>query len=231
MTDFPPIAIVGRSFLVPGAANAAQLWMQVSLSRDLLSDVSPEQWGISRALLDRFQSNYQGERIANNRAGFVKGFEKLFHPGRFGKHADFLSALDRVFQWTVWSTHQALTDASLDTTWVHKRAGLVMGNLGLPTPHMAQFARAVWLGGEPIPPALDRFSFGSPAQFAATVLQLGLGGYSIDAACASSLYAIKLACDRLHDGDADAMVAGGIHCTDGLFVHQGFTALGALVSA
>src|SRR5262249_10957393 len=48
------------------------------------------------------------------------------------------------------------------------------------------------------------------------------------AACASSLYAIKLACDRLHDGSADVALAGGVNHADDLFLHLGFTALSAL---
>ena len=92
---------------------------------------------------------------------------------------------------------------------------------------MAQFAEAVWMKTE-LPDARNRFPFGLPPRLAAEILQLGLGGFSIDAACSSSLYAIKLACDRLHDREADLMVAGGINRADDLFLHCGFTALNAL---
>ena len=44
-----------------------------------------------------------------------------------------------------------------------------------------------------------------PAALVAHGLRFGLGGYALDAACASSLYAIKLACDELLAGRADAM--------------------------
>ncbi|MGC4120674.1 MAG: beta-ketoacyl synthase N-terminal-like domain-containing protein [Myxococcales bacterium] len=37
-----------------------------------------------------------------------------------------------------------------------------------------------------------------------------------------------MACDRLHDGSADAMLAGAVTCCDDLFIHTGFTALQAL---
>ena len=39
---------------------------------------------------------------------------------------------------------------------------------------------------------------------------------------------MKLACDRLHDGSADAMLAGAVNRADDLFIHVGFTALNAL---
>ena len=51
---------------------------------------------------------------------------------------------------------------------------------------------------------------------------------ALDAACASSLYAIKLACDRLHDGNADLMLAGAVNAADDLCIHLGFSALNAL---
>jgi len=38
----------------------------------------------------------------------------------------------------------------------------------------------------------------------------------------------QLACDLLHDGRADLMLAGAVNRADDLFIHQGFTALGAL---
>src|SRR2546423_12867725 len=69
---------------------------------------------------------------------------------------------------------------------------------------------------------------GLPAHLAAEALGLGAGALALDAACASSLYGIKLACDRLHDRTADLMVAGAVSCADDLFIHIGFSALSAL---
>ena len=48
------------------------------------------------------------------------------------------------------------------------------------------------------------------------------------AACASSLYALRIACDQLHDGDADLVLCGAANRADDLFLHGGFTALKAL---
>lgn len=220
MTAFAPIAIVGRSCLLPGAANAAQLWMQVTSGRDLLTDIDMEPLGMSPTAFERLRQGYARNGLAHMRAGIVQGFDRLFQPGRYGKYGALLRSLDASFQWTVWTAHQALKDASLEMGWPQKRAGLVLGNVGLPTPHMAKFARAVWFDAEPSSPGQDRFCFGSPAHIAATVLQLGLGGYAVDAACASSLYAIKLACDRLHDGEADLMLAGGINGADVPFAYE-----------
>ncbi|MDF1663196.1 MAG: beta-ketoacyl synthase N-terminal-like domain-containing protein, partial [Planctomycetota bacterium] len=62
---------------------------------------------------------------------------------------------------------------------------------------------------------------------------LGLTGtaYSLDAACASSLYAIKLACDQLQDRRSDLMIAGAVNRADDLFIKIGFCALSAMSRA
>lgn len=59
---------------------------------------------------------------------------------------------------------------------------------------------------------------------------LGLGGrvLSLDAACASSLYAIALAIEELRAGRADAMLAGGVSRADSLYTQMGFSQLRAL---
>ena len=59
-------------------------------------------------------------------------------------------------------------------------------------------------------------------------LVLGAGAFALDAACASSLYAIKLGCDWLACGRADVVLAGAVNRADDLFIHMGFAALGAL---
>ncbi len=120
------------------------------------------------------------------------------------------------------------------------KTGLVLGNLSYPTPGLVEFAEATWFGaqapGVPRPPydtsappaAVNRFSSGMPAHLAAQALNLRGGAFALDAACASSLYAIKLACDRLQDGRCDVMVAGAVNRTDDLFIHIGFCALQAM---
>ncbi len=67
-----------------------------------------------------------------------------------------------------------------------------------------------------------------PGAILAKALGLGGGTYTLDAACASSLYAVKLACDELHAHRTDAMLAGGVSRPDCLFTQVGFSQLKAL---
>ncbi|WP_338127753.1 beta-ketoacyl synthase N-terminal-like domain-containing protein [Shewanella indica] len=54
---------------------------------------------------------------------------------------------------------------------------------------------------------------------------LGLGGpsLSLDAACASSVYALRLACDYLSNHSADVMLVGAVSGADPFFIHMGFS--------
>ncbi len=73
-----------------------------------------------------------------------------------------------------------------------------------------------------------RYVSGLPAGVLAQALGLGGGTCTLDAACASSLYALKLACDELRAGRADAMLAGGLSRPDSLYTQMGFCQLRAL---
>jgi len=67
-----------------------------------------------------------------------------------------------------------------------------------------------------------------PAALIAKAYGLGGGSYTLDAACASSLYALKLACEELQSYRADAMVTGGVSGADSLYTQIGFSQLHAL---
>ena len=128
------------------------------------------------------------------------------------------------------------THESLD----RRRVGVVLGNIALPTETSSRLARdllgAVFehrLRGEGRAPEsavhpLNRHVAALPAGCVAQALGLGGGSYTLDAACASSLYALKLAADELFSGRADAMLAGGLSCPDSLYTQMGFAQLRAL---
>jgi PfaB family protein len=67
-----------------------------------------------------------------------------------------------------------------------------------------------------------------PGSILARAFNLGGGTFTLDAACASSLYAVKLACDELKAHRADAMLAGGVSRPNCLFTQVGFSQLRAL---
>ena len=64
---------------------------------------------------------------------------------------------------------------------------------------------------------------GYPAALLAKAAGLGGSHFALDAACASSCYSVKLACDYLHTGKADMMLAGAVSGADPMFVNMGFS--------
>jgi len=236
---FEPIAIVGRACVLPDALDPATLWRNVEARRLSLTPVPEGRWGVPRGAVAGFAAD-ERDRAACDIGGYVRGFDAVFDPRGFALDAAALDGLDPLFHWVLHGVREALREAGHAEPSPH--TGLVLGNLSLPSTGMARFAEQAWVqralaaqgtSGYTPPAGLlsdprNRFMSGLPAHLCAQALGLGAGAFALDAACASSLYAIKLACDRLHDRSADVMVAGAVNRADDLFLHIGFTALQAL---
>ncbi len=232
---FAPIAIVGRSCVLPGALDPSSLYELVAAGRDLVGPAPEGRWGLGKAEVLRDPRGPAPDGAWSDRGGYVTGFEEVWDPDGFGVGARALEGLDPLALWVLHTAREALRDSGdgRDGSAPRPRTGAVFGNLGFPSEGMAAFARRVWSGngrageGAAVDPR-NRFMSGGTAALLRRALGLGAGAFCLDAACASSLYAIKVACDRLHDGDADVMLAGAVQRADDLFLHVGFTALGAL---
>ncbi|MCP4211127.1 MAG: beta-ketoacyl synthase [Halieaceae bacterium] len=238
---FEPIAIIGQSCVLPGALDPGELWDIVMQGRDMVLPLPHGYWRIDKA---RILTNPNGkalDRAWSDRGGYVRGFDERFDPSDFRLPAAEIKGLDPIFQWTLHGVREALRSAGLAAPLADDATpiGLVMGNLSYPTVGLVQFAESTWFGAQASdsvlqPPGVgpydprNRFSSGLPSHLAAQALNLRGDAFALDAACASSLYAIKLACDRLQDGRADVMVAGAVNRTDILFIHIGFCALQAM---
>ena len=227
---FEPIAIVGSACVLPGALNPTELWELVLAGRDVIGPVPDGRWGLepARALA---KGGSAADRAWTDRGGYVAGFEKRFDPRGFAIEPAELVPLDPLFKWVLHTAREALRDSGHETSVksAGTKVGAVFGNLSFPSQSMARYAESVWRGDSLAKPdARNRFTSGLPARLLAQALELEAGAVALDAACASSLYAIKYACDALHDGTADVMLAGAVNCADDLFIHVGFSALSAL---
>ena len=244
-STFHPIAIVGRAIVLPGGIwSPDDLWRAVLERRDCTAPVADGRWGLSPAQALGPPPSDGGpkpdpDRAWSDRGGYVTGLtERLDLSGldldALGLNEAAIRASDPLLQLTLHTAGRAVSDAALPLD--HRdRTGLIMGNLSFPTEGLARFAERHWWGDAtadrasvPRPPPWDRFMSGIPALMAARALHLGGPAFALDAACASALYAIKLACDALQDHRADAMIAGAVNRADDLFIHVGFSALKAL---
>jgi PfaB family protein len=246
--SFEPIAIIGQSCLLPEASSPDQLWQHVLEGKDLLSDVPDERWGIAPDRVLCSPDKYKDDHCWSKRGGYVRGFGERFAADRFsGLETSLIEALDPLYQWSMECARLALHSAGLEDLAQRaperaQRSGIILGNLSYPSRSLSELAARIWLDGQPRlfdgkaadmagiekPHPLNRFMSGLPALIAARALGLGGPRFCLDAACASSLYAIKLACDRLQSRQADIMLAGGVNAADDLFIHVGFSALSAL---
>ncbi|MBT2676053.1 beta keto-acyl synthase [Streptomyces sp. ISL-14] len=241
---FEPIAVVGRGCVLPGALHPDQLWSNVAAGEVSLSAGTENRWRVPPEQVLGVVGD-DADRAWTRTGGYVHGFEAVFDAGRYLLPAEEIAGFDPLLHWALYAAGQALSEAGFASGREPgdelPGAGLVMGNLCYPTDSAAAFAEHVWLERQqptvrdrllaargPRPDPRNRFGSGLPSHLAARALGLAEGGFALDAACASSLYALKLACERLHDRTADLMVAGAVHRVDHLLVGIGFSALGAM---
>ena len=113
-----------------------------------------------------------------------------------------------------------------------KRTGVILAAIALPTDTASAVSREILCKKKPRPltamDALQTSMVSGPAAVLARALGLEAGSFTLDAACASSLYAVKLACEHLNLGRADVMVTGGVSRPDALYTQIGFSQLSAL---
>ena len=158
--------------------------------------------------------------------------------------SDFLDRLDPLFRLLVMAGKQAFDDACIKGE-DHRGTGVILGNLVLPTDALSAMAEETLfrtfeekvLPGNQTPYAgtdpLNLYGAGLPAGILSKVLGLGGDSFTLDAACASSLYAMKLAVDELVAGRADTMLCGGVSrpqlsvYPDGFFPAEGHFPNGA----
>ncbi|MGC0417356.1 beta-ketoacyl synthase N-terminal-like domain-containing protein [Embleya sp. AB8] len=229
--DFPAIAIVGRGCVLPGAHDPAELWDTVVSGAVRLTPFS-----IGRPTAE---PDWTGADPASTLFGHVTGFEERFDPYGLAIDAEQVKGLDPTVRWVMHATRQALAD--VDHLGLHRRTGLILGNISCPTTSMVSYAEDVWLRSQPAevragwprhdrhsPIPMSRFCFGLPAQLVARAFELRAGAMVLEAACASVLYAIELACRKLHFRQADLMVAGGLNGGAPEIISHGMGRLGAL---
>ncbi len=221
--------------LFPSAPSPERLWEQVLAGVDAAREVPPQRW-----LLDPHDAYdpaiARPDRVYSLRGCFLDDIPLDF--AGLDVPADLLAQLDPVFHLALYAARQAFASGvtrGLD----RRRIGVILGNIALPTERVSELARA-YLGrtlaekiaeaAAPIeaPSALNRYVPGLVAGVVAKALGLGGGSYTLDAACASSLYALKLAVDELRAGRADAILAGGVSRPDCLYTQMGFSQLRAL---
>lgn len=233
------IAIVGIGCLFPATSEDTdylkRFWDDISGARDCAREVPAGRWLLKKEQV--YTRQVAPDKVNSTRGHFLQ--VPSLDPAAFDLAPELLTGLDPLFQILLHAGLQAWRDANTAGTDKQK-TGVVIGNIVLPTDAASDLAlellQPAFTAGLPGLQAginrrtepLNRYVAGLPAGVLAKALGLGGGSYALDAACASSLYAIKYAMDELTSGRADAMLAGGVSRPDCLYTQMGFSALGAI---
>ncbi|MFO7708780.1 MAG: beta-ketoacyl synthase N-terminal-like domain-containing protein [Desulfobacterales bacterium] len=235
-----PIAVVGMAGLFPGALDTDRLWSNICAKRDAAADAPRSRWVAAPEHM--VAALPEADKALCARCCLLPEF--TFNPDGLELDPGLLRRLDPLYHVLLHAGRQIVSGPGAPRI-DRERTGVVLAALVLPTEASSAFTRDVLgslveaaLPPAPKTPAAETGArrgrgfaarvAGLPAAVLAKSLGLKGGSLTLDAACASSLYALKLACDELRAGRADAMVVGGISRPDCLFTQVGFSQLRAL---
>ncbi len=235
----PPIAVVGMSGLFPGAPDLKTYWQNIINKKETISEVPDDRWIIPPDTV--FSETLVPDKACSRWAGLIHDFK--FIPQHAALDERFLAKLDPLYHIVLHTAQNALSLCDISSI-DRKNTGVILACIVLPTDTSSFITREI-LGRsfeETLFPGSSSTDFRAlsihqslasritsfPASLTAKAFGLGGGSYTLDAACSSSLYAIKLACDALNSKRADVMLAGGVSRPDSLYTQIGFTQLQAL---
>ncbi|MEZ4270800.1 MAG: beta-ketoacyl synthase N-terminal-like domain-containing protein [Myxococcota bacterium] len=231
------IAIVGIGGVFPGGPHLDDFWQLIVEGRSAIDDVPKERWGFAPDITR--DAAMRPDSVRTQRAALVVPQEDLCEKLAEAVAIDLklLRALDPQCHLALAAAVQAWRNANTSDL-DRRRVSVVLGNIALPTDSTAQ--QSAWilrqrlnaphllpLDGNP-PEPLNRWALSLPAAMVASGLELGGGYRCLDAACASSLFALKLAVDDLRHGHIDAVLTGGLSRPSSLYTQMGFSQLQAL---
>lgn len=223
-------AIVSMDCVLPGANGLEEFWEVLDSGRDARSADDPRL---------HFANTDPAHQITSTHGGFLSPELRDELSEVEGVPAD----ADDATRWATFVSRRALNKVSgkgLDLG----RTGMYLGCYTFPTTNSAELSlqsitaelsAGFRAAGEPAEkverPEESHLSqvdvAGVAAEYTANALGLGGPRLALDAACASGLYALRLACDALAAGEADTMVAGAVCAPEMSLLHVSFSDLGA----
>ncbi|MCL1044194.1 3-hydroxyacyl-[acyl-carrier-protein] dehydratase FabA [Shewanella electrodiphila] len=249
--SLPKIAIVGLATQYPDAETPAKFWQNLLDKKDSRTTISSQKLNANPADFTGVQG--QSDRFYCDKGGYIQNFSfdangyKIPVAQFDGLDDSFLWATDTARN----ALNDAGIDITNPQNAASlSRTGIVMGTLSFPTAksnelfvplyhsavekalqhklQQADFTLQAFdsegFATQATPASLSNGAIAHNAsKLVADALGLGAAQLSLDAACASSVYSLKLACDYLHTGKADMMLAGAVSGADPFFINMGFS--------
>ncbi|MBL0888510.1 type I polyketide synthase, partial [Myceligenerans indicum] len=240
-----PLAIVGMSSLFPGSTSTESYWNNIVDRVDSITEVPADHWDPD--------DHYSADRTAPDktyatRGGFLDPVP--FHPIDFGIPPAQLEVTDVLQLLSLVVARDVLHDAHADQEWYdRRRTGVVLGVTGanqltqplsarLQTPALKRAALSMGLDEDDAEELATRYraafapweEHSFPGMLGNVVAgrvanRFDLGGMNmtVDAACASSLGALRAAAAELVDHRADTMITGGCDAENTIFMYLCFS--------
>ncbi|WP_443732104.1 SDR family oxidoreductase [Streptantibioticus silvisoli] len=230
------VAVVGMGGMFPGAPDLASFWANVLAGQDCVTEVPVQRWDPEVF----YSPDGDGERTPSRWGGFLP--EIPFDPLSYGIPPASLGSIEPVQLLALEAARRALADAGYAGPGTdHARTSVVFGAEAGSDLSNASALRSVLPAYLPTVPAeldeqLPRLTEDSFPGMLANVIagrianRLDLGGanYTVDAACASSLTAVDVACKELVTGTSDLVLCGGADLHNGINDYLLFSSVHAL---
>lgn len=242
-----PIAIVGMASLLPQARNLREYWQNIVNKIDCITDVPSTHWSVE----DYYDPNPRTteDKTYCKRGGFLP--EVDFNPMEFGIPPSILEVTDVSQLLSLVVAKEAMEDAGYGEKREFSRetVGVILGvamakQLGMPL--SARLEYPIWekvlkssgLSDEDTQKIVDKIKSAYvkwdenafPGMLANVVAgrianRLNFGGMNcvVDAACASSFGALKMAISELVEHRSDMMLTGGVDTDNTIMAYISFS--------
>ncbi|MFN6536333.1 MAG: SDR family NAD(P)-dependent oxidoreductase [Nostoc sp. EkiNYC01] len=240
------IAIIGMASIFPQSKNLQEYWEKIIHKVDCITDVPPSRWNVD----DYYDPNPRTpDKTYCKRGGFIPDVN--FNPMEFGLPPNILEVTDISQLLGLIVAKAAMEDAGYGESrqFNHEATGVILGvalgrQLGVPLTSRMQYP--VWekalkssgLSDEDTQKIIEKIKSAYvqweenafPGMLANVVSgrianRLDFGGTNcvVDAACASSLGALKMSISELVEHRADMMLTGGVDTDNSILAYMCFS--------
>jgi len=241
-----PIAVVGMASIFADAKNLEDYWDNIFESVDAIKDVPSDRWAVE----DYYNSDPKAaDKTYCKRGGFLPEID--FDPMEFGLPPNILELTDIAQLLSLVVAREVLNDAGIGdgSGYDRDKVGITLGVGGgqkqispltsrLQGPVLEKVLKASGVDAEDRAMIIEKFkkayigweenSF--PGMLGNVISgrianRFDFGGTNcvVDAACAGSLAAIKLAISDLLEHRSEVMISGGVCCDNSPFMYMSFS--------